>query len=57
MKIGTGLRGRRRELIDAVLGGAGIVGLLLVNGFACYHLRDVMSDVSSSVALLATIGR
>jgi hypothetical protein len=57
MKIGTGLRGRRRELIDAVLVGAGIVGLLLVNGFACYHLRDVMSDVSSSVALLATIGR
>ena len=61
MKIAQGLRRRHlpglRASMDVVLVVAGIAGLLLVNGLACYHLGKVMSDVSASVALLAAIGR
>jgi hypothetical protein len=57
MKIKPELQDGDIDYLDAVLVVTGIAGLLLINGLACYHLSYIMSDVASSVALLAAIGR
>jgi hypothetical protein len=57
MKLMPQSQDRARELVEALIVAASIAGLLLINACAYHYLSRIMSDVSSSVALLAVIGR